>query len=158
VAKKAKKEAWQGKRPAPSVALPPAPPEPVKPAPLIKAPPLELDKLTDADIERVLKAIIFFDPRRLYNEDGTPIALQELDDATALAIAGLEVDDLWETDGDSARRISIGVSKRFKVGERIRAAETLWKKQGKMGGADDRQKDKRNLLTEYLAAISEPLK
>jgi phage terminase small subunit len=46
--------------------------------------------MTAESVLRELAAIVHFDPRKLLNEDGTPKALSELDDATAAAI-GIDV-------------------------------------------------------------------
>lgn len=47
----------------------------------------------------------FFDLRRLVNDDGTPKALHELDDDTASAIAGVEVEEVFEGRGDERRHV-----------------------------------------------------
>lgn len=58
----------------------------------------------------------FFDLRRLVNEDGTPKALHELDDDTASAIAGVEVEELFEGRGDERRHV--GRIHKFKLVDR----------------------------------------
>jgi len=53
--------------------------------------------------ERVLKErarLAFFDPRSLFHADGTPKTIQELDDDTAAAVAGLDVDTTTSGRGD----------------------------------------------------------
>ena len=151
-----RKEPWEKKRPKPSITLPPPEPkpEPKKPQPLITKPPLDLDALGDEDIERVLKAIIFFDGRRVLDEEGRGLPLSMLDDATALGLSGFEVEELYEPGERGEPRINTGMLKKFKQADRARAAETLWKKQGKLGGGEERG-DRKNLLEEYLAAINE---
>jgi phage terminase small subunit len=47
--------------------------------------------MTAESVLRELAAIVHFDPRKLLNEDGTPKALSELDDATAAAIQGIDI-------------------------------------------------------------------
>lgn len=42
----------------------------------------------------------FFDPRRLANEDGSPKALHELDDDTASAIAGIDIEETYTGRGE----------------------------------------------------------
>lgn len=134
---KDKKEPWEFPRPRPTIALPPEKKDlPSKPVvPLMAKPPLDLDLLGDDDIERVLKAIIFFDPRRVLDSEGHGLPLNMLDDATALALAGFEVEQLFQ--GGGAARINIGVLKKFRLTDRTRAAETLWKKQGKLRSVPD---------------------
>lgn len=58
----------------------------------------------------------FFDPRRLSREDGTPKALHELDDDTASAIAGVEVEEVFEGRGDERRHV--GRIHKFKLVDR----------------------------------------
>ena len=129
MAKKSDKESWEKKAPEPSVQLPPPKPQPGL---LVKTPPPELDKVTDEDLERVLLAIALFDPRRLYREDGTPIYITELDDVTALALAGLDVEENFDYDAESKARINVGVTKKFKLADRQRAIETLLRMRGKL--------------------------
>lgn len=47
--------------------------------------------VTTENIAREYARIGFFDPRKLFTEDGLPIPIHELDDATAACIAGLDV-------------------------------------------------------------------
>lgn len=66
--------------------------------------------------ERVLlerSRLAFFDPRKLFNKDGSPIPVQELDDGTAAAIAGLEVVEIWEGSGED--RHFVGYLKKYKL-------------------------------------------
>jgi len=141
----------------PTVKLPETPPAtaPAPVRPLITKPPLDLDAMSDEDIERVLKAAIFFDPRRCLDEHGNGLPVSMLDDATALALSYFEFEDIWENGERGEPRIKVGSLKKLKASDRRANAETLWKKQGKMGGEDDRHKQ-RNLLAEYLAAVNEP--
>lgn len=47
--------------------------------------------ITSVMVLRERKRIAFFDPRRLFDSDGTPIPIQDLDDDTAASITGLDV-------------------------------------------------------------------
>jgi phage terminase small subunit len=52
------------------------------------------EKRTCITADRVLKEyakLAFFDPRKLFDEDGNPVRITELDDETAAAVAGFEV-------------------------------------------------------------------
>lgn len=69
--------------------------------------------------DRVLKElarIAFFDPRRLLQSDGRPIPLQELDDDTAAAVAGVDVLEEYEGSGDE--RVLIGHVKKYKIADK----------------------------------------
>lgn len=59
------------------------------------------------------KRIATFDPRKLFNADGSPKEIQDLDDDTAAAIAGLEV--LEEFDGAGKDRVFIGYTKKYRL-------------------------------------------
>ena len=53
-----------------------------------------LSKRTGITQERVLAEyakLAFFDPRKLFDDDGRPLPIKNLDDDTAAAVAGLEV-------------------------------------------------------------------
>lgn len=76
----------------------------------------DLAKRLGITAERVLRErarLAFFDPRKLLDKDGAPIPLQDLDDDTAAAIAGMDVLDEFEGSGD-ARRF-IGYTKKYKL-------------------------------------------
>jgi phage terminase small subunit len=80
-----------------------------------------LEKL-EITAERVLSEIAklaFFDPRRLFRDDGTLIAITQLDDDTAAAIAGLEV-YVEKDDGEP-----IGETKKFKLADKGANLERL---------------------------------
>lgn len=72
--------------------------------------------------------IAFFDPRRLYNPDGTPVEFTTLDDDTVAAIAGLEV--LEEFDGSGEDRHLIGHVKKYKIADKKGALDMLMKHKG----------------------------
>lgn len=81
--------------------------------------------------ERILREIArlaLFDPRSLFNDDGTPKPINELDDDTAAAIAGLEV--LEEFEGTGKDRVFIGYTKKYKIADKNSALEKLAKHLG----------------------------
>lgn len=74
--------------------------------------------------ERVLSAIAkvaFFDPRKFFNADGSAKQMSEIDEDTALALAGMEVVELFEGNGD--QKHCYGLLKKFKLSDRLRALE-----------------------------------
>lgn len=76
--------------------------------------------------DRVLREyakIAFFDPRRLYRDDGQPVDITELDDDTAGAIVGLEV--LEEFSGFGEDRTQIGFTKKYKIADKVRALDSV---------------------------------
>lgn len=76
--------------------------------------------------DRVLKEfarIAFFDPRKLFRDDGTPRPINELDDDTAAAIAGLDVSE--EFDGSGPDRVFVGYTKKYKVSDKKGALDSV---------------------------------
>ena len=91
----------------------------------------ELRKKTEITQERVLEEyakLAFFDPRRLFDADGKPLPVTELDEATAAAVAGLEVSDLFE--GTGANRKAVGTVKKYKLADKKGALNSLAKHLG----------------------------
>ena len=78
----------------------------------------------EVTVERVLREIArlaFFDIRKLVDEEGKPKPLQELDDDTAAAIAGLEVARVGNAE------IGIGEVLKFKIADKNSALDKLAK-------------------------------
>lgn len=92
-----------------------------------------LDKRRDAvfdnlkiTTERILlerARLAFFDPRKLLDAKGNPIPLQELDDDTAAAIAGLEV---MQVGGDD----SAATVKKYRLADKNASLTSLEKQRG----------------------------
>ena len=90
--------------------------------------------------ERILleiARIAYFDPRKLYRPDGSPIPINELDDDTAAALAGLDIQEIFE--GSGSDRVFVGYTKKYKVAEKNAALEKLAKYKG-LYEADNKQK------------------
>lgn len=84
-----------------------------------------------ASAKRVLleaSRLATFDPRKLFREDGSPKPINELDDDTAAALAGLDVVEEWEGSGDD--RQFVGYTKKYKVADKNSALEKLFKHHG----------------------------
>lgn len=83
-------------------------------------------KRTDITADRVLQEIArisFLDIRKLYNHDGSFKDIHELDDDTAAAISGIEVEQLWEGRGED--REQIGTLHKVKLSDKRAALEML---------------------------------
>lgn len=78
-------------------------------------------ELTQERVYRETARIAFFDPRKLFKADGSPLQITELDDDTAGAIAGLEVLEAYEGAGE-ARKL-VGHVKKYKVADKNAALE-----------------------------------
>lgn len=67
--------------------------------------------LTAEDIGIKNSKFINFDPRKLYNDDGTPKGIHELDDDTALCLAGHDISETITESNDGSKTI---LSRRIK--------------------------------------------
>lgn len=63
-----------------------------------------------------LARIAFFDPRKLFDADGKPIPINQLDDETAAALTGLDV--LEEFEGHGEERTFVGYTKKYKIADK----------------------------------------
>lgn len=66
-----------------------------------------------------------FDPRKMFNSDGSPKQILELDDDTAVCVAGLEVCELFEGQGD--QKHVYGLVKKIKITDKRAALVDLGK-------------------------------
>lgn len=69
--------------------------------------------------------LAFFDVRKLFRVDGSPISVNELDADTAAAIAGLEVAEIWEGSGEN--RLFVGYLKKYKLASKDPSLASLEK-------------------------------
>ena len=74
---------------------------------------LEAMELTDERIKREIARIAYFDPRKMFDADGRPLAITELSDDVAACIGGLEVLEEW--DGSGEHRVLRGYIKKYKI-------------------------------------------
>lgn len=77
------------------------------------------DKL-EISVEKVLEGLArlaFFDPRKFYNEDGTLKRVTELDEATAYALQGMDIEKLYEHFGKGAAK-DVGTISKIKMADR----------------------------------------
>lgn len=93
--------------------------------------------LTEARVLEEVARIGLFDARKLFRADGSPKDITELDDATAAAIAGLEVMEQYE--GSGLDRKFIGFVKKYRIADKNAALEKLMKHLG-MFEKDNQQK------------------
>jgi phage terminase small subunit len=106
---------------------------------------------TGITLERTLTElarIAFFDPRRLFDAKGHPLAITDLDDDTAAVVAGLDV--LEEYDGTGRDRVLTGYVKKRKLSDKKGALDLLMKH---LGGYKEDNEQKANPLTALLARI-----
>ena len=88
----------------------------------VRAAKAEREHRTSITADRVLRElakIAFFDPRRLFDADGQPLPVAELDDDAAAVVAGLEVSVTHSDDGSMTRVAKI------KLADKLAALEKL---------------------------------
>lgn len=87
----------------------------------------ELSEKVEITQERVLKEyarLAFLDPRKLFDNTGAPLPIQELDDDTAAAIVGLDVVQVGNSD------VGIGDILKYKLADKKGALDSVAKHLG----------------------------
>lgn len=77
------------------------------------------------DVIREAKRIAFFDPRKLFDKSGNLLQIVDLDDDTAAAIAGCDVERLFEGRGEDQEQI--GNIVKLKLSNKNDALEKLFR-------------------------------
>ena len=112
----------------------------------------EREQRTAVTADRVLleaARLALFDPRKLFNDDGSPKGITELDDDTAAAVAGIEVVEQFE--GSGKERVFVGYLKKYRIADKNSALEKLFRHHG-LYERDNGQKT--DPLTSLLHAIA----
>ncbi len=89
------------------------------------------EKRTMITQDRVLQEYArlgFFDPRKLFDAQGVPKSITDLDDDTAAVLAGLEVMDIYTVSGDD--RVFVGYLKKYKLADKKGALDSIAKHLG----------------------------
>jgi phage terminase small subunit len=90
-----------------------------------KAARLERCRVDGDNVLRQLSHLIFLDPRRMFNSDGTPVPLHELPEEVAAAITAIEVQELTTGQGDDQQ--VIGHVKRYRFADKMAAINSAMK-------------------------------
>lgn len=85
-------------------------------------------EVTQEMIIRETAKLAFFDVRKLFDENGKPLEISSLDDDTAAALVGLDVQDIY-ADGEGEKAFA-GYVKKYKMADKLRALELLGKYTG----------------------------
>lgn len=101
-------------------------------------------KVTLDQVVREAARLALFDPRKLFNADGTPKSIQDLDDDTAACIAGLDVVSMGS--GDDA----ISTVLKYKLAPKGQAIDTLMKH---LGGYEQDNGQRAKSLTDLLQEV-----
>jgi phage terminase small subunit len=79
----------------------------------------EATKITAERVLQELGRVALFDPRRLLNADGSPKAINELDDDTAAVLAGMDIQEEYIGTGEDRR--FVGYTKKVKLADKVGA-------------------------------------
>jgi phage terminase small subunit len=86
---------------------------------------MEKLEITADRVLQELAKLAFFDPRKFFNSDGSAKQVTDLDDDTAMALAGMEVFELFEGAGE--QKHAYGLSKKFRLADKGQNLERLGK-------------------------------
>lgn len=81
--------------------------------------------MTASDVLKVAMSLARFDIRKLYNADGSPIPIHQLDDETAAAVQAVDIHEEYLGSGED--RVFVGYTKKYKVADKNSALEKLFK-------------------------------
>ena len=109
----------------------------------------ERTKITADRVLEEIARLSFFDPRKLFNSDGSPKPINELDDATAAAIAGIDAVNIGNSD------VGIGQVLKYKIADKNTALEKLCKHLGLYNASE---KPIENIERDFIINIVEAKK
>jgi phage terminase small subunit len=87
----------------------------------------QTDKAT-RDLLEENRRLSFSDARKLFNADGSPKAISELDDETAACIAGIEVEERYVGTGEN--RKFVGYTRKYKLWDKNAAHDKRFRWKG----------------------------
>ena len=82
----------------------------------------KLEVTSELVVQEIAK-LAFFDPRKLFNDDGSMKLISEIDDHSAAALAGFDVCELFDGTGD--QKHAYGLLKKVKLADKSRNLEML---------------------------------
>lgn len=107
----------------------------------------ERTEITQDMVIRETAKLAFFDIRKMFGKDGKPLDISELDDDTAAALVGLDVQDVKDADSGDF----LGYVKRYKMADKLKALELL----GKHTGAFEKQDTQTAALETAMRALAD---
>lgn len=102
------------------------------------------------DVLRELARIAFLDIRQAFDDEGRMINVNRLDEGVARAI--VSIDQYIEYDGKGDDREAVGITKKVKLADKLRALELIGKHMGMF--KEKVEVEPGNALTQFLEAIS----
>lgn len=97
----------------------------------------ERTEITQDMVLRETAKLAFFDIRKMFDKNGKPLDISELDDDTSAALVGLDVQDIKDADSGDF----LGYVKKYKMADKIKALELLGKHVGAWEPKDNGPKD-----------------
>lgn len=97
-------------------------------------------EITQDMVIRETAKLAFFDVRKMFDKDGKPLDISQLDDDTAAALVGLDVQDVSDGDGEY-----VGYVKKYKMADKLKALELLGKRFGTWEPQDKEQTEVEDL-------------
>lgn len=82
-------------------------------------------ELTAAEVLAEIRKLAFADLRKAFDKDGKLLPLHEMPDEVGIALQGVETDEIYA--GRGASRIKLGVTRKVKLTDKVRALEMLGK-------------------------------
>lgn len=110
-------------------------------------------KITQDRVLQEYARLAFFDPRKLFCDNGKPKDINELDDDTAAALAGLDVMEEYEGTGES--REFVGYTKKYKLANKLVALDSLGKHLGLFDGKGRQDNSRENNLLDAIRESGE---
>jgi len=96
--------------------------------------------------------VAFFDVRKMFDKDGKPLDIQNLDDDTAAALIGLDVQDVYEDSVDGKK--FMGYVKKYKMADKLKALEAL----GRHIGLFEKQENQTDAIGTAMKALADIIK
>lgn len=101
-------------------------------------------EITQEMVIRETAKLAFFDVRKMFDKDGKPLDISQLDDDTAAALVGLDVQDVYNFSEDEKQ--FIGYVKKYKMADKLKALELLGKRFGTWEPQDKEQTEVEDLM------------
>ena len=99
--------------------------------------------------------LAFFDPRKLFDDNGKPMDITALDDDTAAALVGLDVVEEYQGAGES--REFVGYTKKYKLANKLGALDSLGKHLGMFDGHGGQEPKDTNIINALRSVSGEDI-
>lgn len=110
--------------------------------------------ITRENVLESLANMVFMDPRKLFNEDGSLKHIRDLDERTAKTVASFEVEELYEHEGQgpSRRKVNTGRVTKIKMWDKNSAVDKAMRHLG-LFKEDNNQKPQAVIISKDDAGV-----